>query len=216
MVVAMNPNQPQSPPSPIPNPSSADYLNQIAPQTPRRSPFKVGPKLFLIIGGVLTLLVIILSISLNSIAAGQRQPLEKLAARLQSTETVVNDAQANLKSSQLRSLNSELKLFMANTNRDLSEPLKIAGVDVKKLSATTVKNEATTELTDRLEDARLNAVYDRTYAREMAYRLDTIITLMEQIYDTTTSTSLKTFLETTYKNLEPTQKAFSDFNAANG
>ncbi|MFZ3010025.1 MAG: hypothetical protein WA030_03355 [Candidatus Microsaccharimonas sp.] len=212
----MNPNQPQSPPSLIPNPSSADYLNQIAPQAPRRTPFKVGPKLFLMIGGVLVLLVIILSISVNSIAAGQRRPLEKLAARLQSTETIVKDAQVNLKSSQLRSLNSELKLFMANTNRDLADPLKRAGVDITKLNAATVKSEATTELTDRLEDARLNAVYDRTYAREMAYKLDTIITLMEQIYDSTSSTSLKTFLETTYKNLEPTQKAFSDFNAANG
>jgi len=212
----MNPNQPQSPPPNVPNPSSADYLNQIAPQTSRLPRFQLGPKLFLMIGGVLVLLVIILSITVNSIAAGQRRPLETLAARLQSTETVVKDAQVNLKSSQLRSLNSELKLFMANTNRDLADPLKRAGVDITKLNATTVKSEATTELTDRLEDARLNAVYDRTYAREMAYKLDTIITLMEQIYDSTSSTSLKTFLETTYKNLEPTQKAFSDFNAANG
>ncbi|MFY9228294.1 MAG: hypothetical protein WAO28_03135 [Candidatus Microsaccharimonas sp.] len=212
----MNPNQPQSPPPNIPNPSSADYLNQIAPKTSRLPRFQLGPKLFLMIGGVLVLLVIILSISVNSIAAGQRRPLEKLAARLQSTETVVKDAQVNLKSSQLRSLNSELKLFMADTNRDLADPLKLAGVDVKKLSATAVKNESTTELTDRLEDARLNAIYDRTYAREMAYRLDTIITLMEQIYDSTSSTSLKTFLETTYKKLEPTQKTFSDFNASNG
>jgi len=208
----MYPEQPQ----PFQTPPPPDYLNQIAPQTNTKKFFTPSPKLFAIIGGILVLLVIILSITVNAIAGGQRQPLQQLAARLSSTETVVNDAQQHLKSSQLRSLNSNLKIYLTNTNRDVAAPLLSAGVNTAKLSESVVAAESTTKLSETLENARLNVDYDRTYAREMAYRLDTILILMQKIYSSTNNSSLKTFLQSAYSNLEPTQKEFADFNAANG
>jgi hypothetical protein len=69
-------------------------------------------------------------------------------------------------------------------------------------------------MTTDLDNARLNAVYDRTYSREMAYKLATVLTLMQQIYESTNNKSLKNFLVNAYKNLEPTQKNFTDFNEA--
>lgn len=205
----MYPEQPQPSVAPTPPP---DYLNQIAPQQPKRSSFKLGPKLFLVIGAVLVVVVVILSIVINILVQNGRQPLEHLSARLTSTASVVDKAQGTLKSSKLRSLNSSLNLYLTDINSDIATPLKSAGVNTAKLSDKVVAEESATALTTRLEDARLNAIYDRTYAREMAYRLDTIITLMKQIVASTGSSELKTYLEATYPNLEPTQQAFADFN----
>lgn len=208
----MYPDQPQ--PSTPPT-SSADYLNQIAPQQPKHPNFVMGPKLIGIVLGALVVVVIIIAVIINVLVSNARQPLQHLSARLTSTTSVVSDAQDTLKSSQLRSLNSSLSLYLTDINRDISAPLASAGVEVAKISDKIIAEESSTALTERLEDARLNAIYDRTYAREMAYRLDTLITLMKQIIASTNSSKLKVFLEATYPKLEPTQEAFADFNEAN-
>ena len=206
----MFPNQPQQPSGP----SSTDYLNQIAPKAAPKITLK-GPKLFLLIGAALVVVVTIISLIAVSAAGGQKRPLEQLGARLTTTETIVTDAQKNLKSSQLRSLNSNLKIYLTNTNRDISAPLLSAGVNSAKISATVTKQESGEAITARLEDARLNGVYDRVYAIEMTTQLERTINLMKQIYSSTNSKSLKEFLKTSYASLEPTQKAFAEFNAAN-
>lgn len=209
----MNPDSPQSPVTPS---SPVDYLNQIAPKQQKKLPFQRGPRLFILIGAILVLVVVVVAIVLNIISQSTRHPLEQLAARLTATEKIVTSAKPNLKSSELRGLNSNLGLYLTNTNRDIAEPLLSAGVHVDKLDKKIVSDESGDAILSRLEDARLNAIYDRTYAREMAYQLETLITLMKQIYSSTGNSELKQFLQTTYASLEPTQEAFAEFNAANG
>src|SRR5665647_2854896 len=105
----MNPTQPSYP---------VDYLNQIAPQAPKKS--GLSRLQFIVIGvtGVVILLTIVVSLML---AAGHNvEPAKQLAARLQSTETIVGNAQSQLKSNQLRALNASLKLSLTNTNRDIA------------------------------------------------------------------------------------------------
>lgn len=212
----MYPNQPQPPVTPTPTPPQVDYLNSIAPQTPKKPLFVLGPKLVAIVAVALIVIVGGISLVINTATTNAKKPLETLSARLTSTEAIVTAAKPNIKSSALRTLNSNLAIYMTNTNRDAATPLKTAGIDTAKLSKSVLKAESPDAINARLEDARLNAVYDRTYAREMAYQLETLISLMKQIYSTTHSASLKAFLQTTFDNLAPTQKAFSDFNAANG
>jgi hypothetical protein len=209
----MNPDSPQSPVMPS---SPVDYLNQIAPKQQKKLPFQRGPKLFILIGAVLVVIVVIIAIVLNIISQSTRHPLEQLAARLTATQEIVTSAKPNLKNSELRGLNSNLALYLTNTNRDISKPLLTAGVNVDKLDSKVVSDESSDAILSRLEDARLNAIYDRTYAREMAYQLETLITLMKQIYSSSGNSELKQFLQTTFASLEPTQKAFAEFNAANG
>jgi hypothetical protein len=217
-------NQPEQPlPQPLPSPEpgltpspnpSLDYLNQIAPQAPKKLRFSL---IQMIIIGVVGLAIIISAIVIfNFVANSGKNNLEHLAARLQSTETIVGTAQSKIKSTSLRALNSNLKIYLTNTNRDIVDPLSKQSVSITKMDKTIVSSEAGKDVTDRLEDARLNAIYDRTYAREIAYRLETILALMHQINDTTSSTSLKSFLQDSITNLEPTQKSFEDFNATNG
>lgn len=208
----MYPNQPQQP-SPVP-PSPTDYLNQISPQTQKTPLFRPGPKLFIVAGLALVIIVAIVAITVNVIVNAQRQPLQELAARLNTTQTIADDAQVNLKSSQLRSLNSNLKIYLTNTNREIGAPLLNNGVNTAKLPESVLKKESSDAIATTLEDARLNAVFDTTYAREMAYQLSNTLTLMRQIRQSTGSASLKTFLDTAITNLEPTQESFANFNAA--
>lgn len=210
----MYPNQSPQIPTPTPPLAPIDYMNQIAPQVPKRPLGRLGIRQVLMIGGGLIIAVIILAIIVNSIAAGKRDPLEHLSARLTSTQTVVAAAQANLKSSKLKSLNGNLTIYMTNTNRDISRPFLLAGINTAKLGKSVIASEAPTALMARLEDARLNAVYDRTYAREMTYQLGTLLTLMKQIHSGTSNPDLKTFLKSAYDNLSPTQESFANFIAS--
>ena len=205
------PQQPQMPPPVTP----VDYLNQIAPQTTQKR--RLGGPMKLIIGLIIAgVIILTFAIIFNVINSGQRSPIEQLSARLVSTEAIAKDAQSRLKTSRLRSANSNLQVYFTNTNRDLAEPLAAVDVDPKKLSESVTKEEAAlaAATTNRLEDARLNAVYDRTYAREMAYQLSTLLALMQRVYQSTNSSSLKEYLETSYQNLEPLQKSFADYSEA--
>lgn len=210
-----NQNQPQYPGGPQPQPQySIDYLNQIAPQQQKPG---LSNKLFLlIVGGGVLLAAIVGLLMLTSNSNGPTQKMQRLAARLQTLEQISNKAQPFIKSGVLRGTNSNLGIFLTNANRDIAEPLKTNGVDVKKLNKDIAAKEKGDKLTQTLEDARLNATYDRTYAREMGYQLETTELLMEDIYDATKSKSLREFLVNTDDNLKPIRKQLTDFNAANG
>lgn len=198
-----NPNQTQY---------SIDYLNQIAP--PSKKP-GLSNKLFLILAGGGLLLAIIVGVFFLSGggSAGPIQKMQTLAARLTTLQSISDKAQKNIKNGDLRSTNSSLTIFLTNANRDIVAPLGKNGVDVKKIDKNIVSLEAGTELTKKLEDARLNAIYDRTYALEMGYQLDTTAVLMKDIYTNTSSKSLKDFLVATDANLLPIKKQFKEFNA---
>lgn len=205
----MDPKQPTQP-------LSMDYLNKIAPVAPKsKMPFSKNQMILLGVLGGAIIIVMILAIALGGLG-GTKKYETQLAARLIGTETIAADASTKLKSSSLRALNSNLKIYLTNTNQGIIEPLKKDGIDATKLDKSILSDEAGADITTRLEDARLNAVYDRTYAREMAYRLSTILTLMAKIENSTSNKTLKTFLTEAVTNLEPTQKQFADFNQTTG
>jgi hypothetical protein len=192
---------------------SIDYLNQIAPKQQRSG---LSSRLFVMItgGGVLIALIVGV-LMLTSGGSGSTQTMQTFAARIQNLEKVTGDAQKNIKSNDLRASNSNLNIFFTNTDRDMTTPLKNNGVDIKKLDKTITDTEkaTTATLTAKLEDARLNAVFDRTYPREMSYQLAAIESLMKSIYSSTSSKSLKSFLQTTDDSLIPLKKQFDNFNA---
>jgi len=202
----MNPDQ---------NPYPVDYLNQIAPEAPKKG---MSNKLFLgvIGGGLLVAIIVGLLLLSGGSSNGSTEKMQRLAARLTTLETIADEADRTIKSGQLRSTNSNLKIFLTNTNRDITDPLLKNGVDTKKIDKKIETAENGEKLKKSLEDARLNAVFDRIYAREMSYQLDTVSALMVELYNSSASKSLKDFLVTTNKNLEPLKTQFADFNAANG
>jgi len=205
---------PQAPQQPQP---SGSYLDQIAPSAQKTPIVKKLTRFQLIAGGLI--LVLVLTVIIGLVAkgiGGGTKPLHQLAARLNTTTSLVESAQPLLKNTELRNVNSSLKISLTNANRDLISPLSQQNVNTKKLDEATVAQESGTNAKKRLDDARLNAVYDRTYAREMAYQLDRTLVLMRQLNKTTGNKDLQAFLTTTIENLAPLQQSFADFNAANG
>lgn len=205
--------QPQQPPQLSPNPIPSDYLDQIA--SPQQKP-GMGNKLFLVVIAGAVLLVIFLVIAIFSSLGGSKAvSTERLALRLQTLQKVSQDSQKILSSSALRSINSNLKASLINANRDIAKPLKAAEIDLKKADKELATSENGTKLKAVLEDARLNATFDRTYARELSYQLETTTVLMNRLLATTKSASLKTFLQVTLKDLVSLQKQFSQYSSAN-
>ena len=198
-------------PNPNQTPYSIDYLNQIAPQQKKPG---MNNRLFVAIaGGGLVLAILIGVLTLFSSGSGPTQKMQTLSARLTTLQTISDKAQKSIKSGELRSTNSSLNIFLTNANRDIVAPLAKNGVEVKKIDKKILGLESGTKLTEKLEDARLNAIYDRTYAREMGYQLDTVAALMKDIYTSSNSKSLKEFLVSTDTNLLPIKKQFKEFVA---
>lgn len=187
-----------------------DYLNQIAPEPKKPG---MSNRLFLAIVGVGAALALIVGLMTVLGGFGSTANLETLAARLQTLQKIANDSQRKIKSGALRSTNSNLSLFLTNTIRDIAVPLKNNGVDITKLNKTIVAQENGQAVSAKLEDARLNAVFDRTYAREMSYQLATLTALMKTIFASNKSKSLQEFLLTTDKSLQPIKQQLADFNA---
>lgn len=194
---------------------SSDYLNQIATPAPVKT---MNPMvLWGLIGGLLVLVIlVVVFVSSAAGGGGSTSSLAGVAAKINNLKTVSEAAQKNIQSGELRSLNGNLTLVLTNADRDLAEPLK-----AKKIKLTDKKNSVIAkvtsdfeELNTRLEDARLNAIYDRTYAREMTYALKTLHNDMGQLYKSSGSTELKNILNTTDTNLEPLVDSFSRFNAS--
>jgi hypothetical protein len=201
----MNPQNGQTP---------LDYLNQIAPQAPKKAVFALNFRT-VIMGaiGVIILIIIIATVS-GAITSGQKEPWQRFSARLNATTTVVDASSGNIKNSQLRSINSDLKLYLTNTKRDLAKPMTALDINTEKLPAKIVAEENGTGITERLEDGRLNAKFDSTYAREMTYQLATILSLLQQLYSSNVGPQTKELLKTAYDNLLPTYNTVSEFSTA--
>jgi hypothetical protein len=122
-------------------------------------------------------------------------------------------AHKNIKNTKLRALNSSLNIYLSNTNRDFVEILTLNKIQAKSIDKSILTAESNTKMLANLEDARLNAVYDRVYVIEMNTQLEKILLLMRQINSSTKSTKTKTFLDSAIKNLEPIQKQFEDYNS---
>jgi len=192
------------------NPTPVDYLDQIAPK--RQNNHNLINNKPILIAAIVGIILLILVITISSLSSGGIKPSERLAARLNATSEITDSATSNIKSSQLRALNSDLKLYLSNTIRDIESVLKNSNIDINKLSKKVTEEESVNDVLSRLEDARLNAIYDRTYAREMSYQLETILNLMKQINSSSSNTNTKAFLDTSIENLSPIQEDFANFN----
>lgn len=190
----------------------ANYLDSIAAPTQVK---KVSPFLLWGLIGGLLLVIIFVVMAISSNTGTPAASLASVGATYSNLQEVSEAAQKNIQSGKLRSLNSNLTLTLTNTNRDLAIALKAQKINIKETkknkSLALVKKDFT-NLAQRLEDARLNAVYDRTYAREITFAIKTLRSDMTQLYKSTKMKDLKTTLETGDKDLSLLLEGFQTFN----
>ena len=169
------------------------------------------------IGGLLALAIIVVVAVSSSAGGNTTASLTSVASKLDNLKKVTVTAEKNVQSTELRTLNSNLTLALTNTSRDLAEPIKTQKINLKDASKNPAVAKVTKEFEDintRLEDARLNAVYDRTYAREMAYALKQLNSDMAVLYKSTRSKTVKTALDSAQGNFKPVLEGLQDFNAS--
>ena len=204
----MDPNYQQPNPGP-----GVDYLNSIASQP---QPKTINP---FILWGLIAAALVAVVVIVIAITSGGNSPTDQLTQVGASTANLKNlseTANNDIQSSELRSINSSLTLTLTNTNRDLAEHLKKQKINIKnakKNKTVAAVTGAYSQVEERLEDARLNGLYDRTYVREVTYLLKTLHADMEQLYNTSNSKSLKTALETNDNNLAPLLESLEAFKA---
>jgi len=200
----MNPNDKQD--------ESSSYLDEIAPKNINSGNFlNKKTTLIFIILGILTFITLLL-VAFVQLTKVSSDTTEQLAARLTSIKSTADESVDNLKSSNIRAINSDLKIYLTNTIRDLKPILEKKNIDIEKLNPKILKAESNEKLLERLEDARLNAVFDRTYAREMSYKLESTVNLLTKIIKTNKDAEFKIFLENARSNLVPIQEEFESFS----
>jgi predicted outer membrane protein len=202
----MNPETPQLP---------IDYLNQIAPAPQKPGLNKKALLTIVALIGVVLTIVVSFLVFIGNASSGPKADMQTLAIRMQALHKITDSSQKNIKSGQLRGINSNLRSFLSNANRDIVEPLTANKIDVKKFDKKLVAKEEADPLKADLEDARLNATFDDTYAREMSFKLTTLSILMESIHNTSKSKSMKEFLVETDKKLQQIKTQLEEFNPTN-
>ncbi len=191
-----------------------DYLDSIS-TAPKKTTGGPADKLFFGILGLGVLVVLLVgALMVFGGGASQKSDLSTLSVRLKNLQSVADGAKRNITSSSLRAVNTNLSLALTNANRDIGDSLFESGIETGKIDPKITARESTDELNERLNDARLNAIFDRTYAREMTYQIDTTLILLETLEGKTKNKIQKEFLSATHKNLAPLKEQFSSFDAA--
>jgi len=157
-------------------------------------------------------LAFILSIVLIIVNGSGEKPLDQMAARFNTVEAVHARGESEATNSQLRATNSTLGIYLVNTKRDLNSQLENRGLNTDKLSDELLAQEPLSETLDKLEDDRLNGVFDRAYAREMSYLLETLLTMFKQAKSDSDNQELIDVLDSAHDNLAPIQQEFAEFN----
>lgn len=208
--------------SPQPQPSTPDgpssvgttYLDQIAAPVVQKT---ISPIiLWVAIGGLLVTLGIVVMIIMNSGGPTHGERLATFVERINAMKTLTTKSQKTIRSGQLRGINSALSITLSNTSRDSAKPLEAAN---QKLEKAKKSPDLTTELNTmnrNLEDARLNNIFDRVYAREVAYQIVRARLELKNLAATSNSKSLKEFANTTEKNLAPIYDQLKAFNNSQG
>lgn len=200
--------QPDTPQQNLPTPSM-DYLNQIASPTPQKT---MNPIVLWAAIGTVLLLAIVIFFLIISGGTNNSDRMTVIAARITGLQTIVENAPEYLQSSELRTQNSNLSLALASASRDIGGSIEATGASTnEKDDRINTINKEFEEISSNLEDARLNGIYDRAYAREMAYSLKTLHAEMDALYQATGKDTVREFLRSTDENLAPFIEEFSSF-----
>lgn len=211
---------PQDPMNPVGNPvaggqpqHSIDYLNQLAGSAPGQQAAQPNQKIVLFgIGGFLAVaLAVFLLIFTNQGGPTGPKPEQTLYSTIFNSSQVTDKAEKNIRDSQLASISTALNGQLLNDLTAMATPLQKSGIDAKKLQSSLKKKKEFTKTLDKLEDARLNAIYDRVYSREISYELDLIMMQMDKTTKLSTNSKIKEFIKSDKANYDTIKKSLDEY-----
>lgn len=210
--------------------NNKDYLDKIASEArplTASAPGFLGSALHLsmkqlkIIGiaiAAIFLALIIAMIANSGNKNTERDYVDTAYLRTKDLSKVIDDYRTKIRSSELRSMAMSLKSVLLETNYALSSTLTnnfgAKNPDTpEKESTATDETAIIGELTASLEEARLNALLDRVFAREYTYQISLLISLETDIINRTKIDLLKSSLTSSRSNLETLHEQFDNFSA---
>ena len=212
------------------NMNNKDYLDKIASEArplTASAPGFLGSALHLsmkqlkIIGIAIAAIFLVLIIAMIASSGNkntERDYVDTAYLRTKDLSKVIDDYRTKIRSSELRSMAMSLKSVLLETNYALSSTLtnnfEAKNPDTpEKESTATDETAIIGELTASLEEARLNALLDRVFAREYTYQISLLISLETDIINRTKIDLLKSSLTSSRSNLETLHEQFDNFSA---
>lgn len=199
-----------------------EYLNQISAgvQKPAASSGFFDKKMKPIVGifaGVI-LLLIVLAIALGSSSTPEvtaPSELSRLYVRAEELTKTINTYNGSVRSSSLRSTGASFSTLLAGITTTSTTYLTNYGVDPGGATSSAEDTSLITDLNNSLENARLNGILDRNYASEMYYQIRYLLVIEESIYNKTSDSSLKSYLESSSDSLSRLGNTFYNFSESN-
>lgn len=189
-----------------------NYLDSIAPAAPPPKFFSGSfGKIFF---GLLGVFVFAVSLIIAFSGKDNTADLQQIAVRLGHMDLTAKTVHKNLTSSKLSSTNSNFQIWISNNQRDAEKLLQQAEVKKTQYNKEMVSEEKTrsTELDDKFEDARLNALLNRVYAYTMASETQQLINLYNAMSRNSKAKAIRDYAKNASANLKPIQEAFDSYS----
>lgn len=159
--------------------------------------------------------IFVLAISIMIAFSGKdkTEDLQQTTVRITNFVQLAKKEKPYLKSSNLSATNTSFTLLLTNGQADGEKLLGQAGVKKTQYSKKMVADEKklNTDLTQKFEDARLNAQLDSTYARSMAGETQKLITLLNTMAKKSGAKAIRDYAKSLAGNLTSLQKSFDNY-----
>ncbi|MDR1032489.1 MAG: hypothetical protein LBL84_00565 [Candidatus Nomurabacteria bacterium] len=198
-------------PAPSANPPGAEYLDQIAVKPKSKTGF-FSVRMLVLLGLLVVSIVSFVAIAASSSGKSPKANSETLYLRVSNLQKTADKFHKHLKSSSLRAINATYRTQLTSVAQELSGQLPKLDIKTDKIDKKVKADETTRidKINQELEDARLNVQLDRNYAKEMAYQIELVVSLMQKI-EKSAKKDYKTMIESTLPKLESMANQFSKF-----
>jgi len=180
------------------DPTYQGFGAPVPTKNPTRPGISGGKLIMLIAGGLVVILLGVFLLINSGDKTGALQ--QRLSARLSTMQRIIAEGKKNVHDPELSEINSVISLQVLSDTTTLNTAMKSPKPD-----DTVVASEADTASFDELKTAALNSRFDAAYRKIIAAKLESTNALIREIYDETSSKSLKTELNTVYGHLKQLQ-----------
>ncbi|MCA9341619.1 hypothetical protein KC952_03750 [Candidatus Saccharibacteria bacterium] len=192
----------------------ASYLDQIAAPAQQKimNPFI----LWGLIGGALLIVIIFIMVLFSSGQPSSAQRMNNFLFRVDALNSLVKDSQKTIRNPKLHTANGSLSSILTSIQTETTKFLNKSGSSDKKVRLKPPKGSPILaeyiQINKKIDEARLNAIFDRVYAREVAYQIAKLRTEMVPIYKDTSSKKIREFLENSDKDLKALSEDIKKIN----
>lgn len=124
--------------------------------------------------------------------------MQRLSARLENLQTIIDQGTAHTKGGDLRKVHSDASILITGDIARINDALKSAGL--KKVPKEIAALEQDTATLENLKDAQLNGRFDDAYKKALSQKLESTMVLMRELHHKTKSRDLKGTLATSYSH----------------